>query len=77
VNLLRKTQLKQTQNQPLSNRLLEDSNSLIIDDEIVFGRNLQARKFGQIVDDDLSDYVRWRLWRARQIALAKYKEKWA
>jgi hypothetical protein len=76
VNLLRRTHLKQTQSQPLSNRLLEENDNLIIEDEIVFGRNLQARKFGQIVDDELSEYVRWRLWRARQMALAKYREKW-
>ena len=76
MNLLRKTQLRQTQSQQLSNLDLEQ-NSLVIDDEIVFGRNLQSRKFGEIVDDDLSDYVVWRLWRARQLALAKYKEKWA
>ena len=76
MNLLRKTQLRQTQSQQLSNLDLEQ-NSLVIDDEIVFGRNLQSRKFGEIVEDDLSDYVVWRLWRARQLALAKYKEKWA
>ena len=76
MNLLRKTRLRQTQSQQLSNLDLEQ-NSLVIDDEIVFGRNLQSRKFGEIVDDDLSDYVVWRLWRARQLALAKYKEKWA
>ena len=76
MNLLRKTQLRQTQSQQLSNLDLEQ-NSLVIDDEIVFGRNLQSRKFGEIVENDLSDYVVWRLWRARQLALAKYKEKWA
>ena len=76
MNLLRKTRLRQTQSQQLSNLDLEQ-NSIVIDDEIVFGRNLQSRKFGEIVDDDLSDYVVWRLWRARQLALAKYKEKWA
>ena len=77
MSLLRRTQLRQTPSQPLSNRRLEDNDSLVIEDEIVFGRNLQARKFGKIVDEELSDYVLWRLWRARQLALAKYKEKWA
>jgi hypothetical protein len=27
-------------------------------------------------DDDLSDYVKFRLWLARQLALRKYVEKW-
>jgi len=27
-------------------------------------------------DDDLSDYVKFRLWLARQLALRKYHEKW-
>jgi hypothetical protein len=74
VSLLRRTHLKQTPSQPLSNRRLEDNDSLVIEDEIVFGRNLQARKFGKIVDEELSDYVLWRLWRARQLALSKYNQ---
>jgi len=76
VNLQRKTQLRQKQSRQLSNLDLEQ-NSLVIDDEIVFGRNLQSRKFGKILDDDLSDYVKFRLWLARQRAMAAYKEKWA
>ena len=76
MNLQRKTQLRQKQSQQLSNLDLEQ-NSLVIDDEIVFGRNLQSRKFGKILDDDLSDYVKFRLWLARQRAMAAYKEKWA
>jgi hypothetical protein len=78
VNLLRKTHLKQTQSQPLSNRELEDSD-LIIDDEITFGRNLRSYKYGHLVHEDpeISDYVKFRLWLARQRALAMYKEKWA
>jgi hypothetical protein len=75
VSLQRKTQLRQKQSRQLSNLDLEQ-NSLVIDDEIVFGRNLQSRKFGKILDDDLSDYVKFRLWLARQRAMAAYKEKW-
>jgi hypothetical protein len=75
VSLQRKTHLKQTQ-KPLSKLDLEDSD-LIVDDEITFGRNLKARNFGKLVEDDLSDYVKFRLWLARQRAMAAYKEKWA
>ena len=62
---------------PLSD--LDDSDGLIIDDEVTFGRNLKARDFGKIVheDDKLSDRVKFRLWLARQIALAKYRETWS
>jgi hypothetical protein len=76
ANLLRKSQLKQTQkplHQPLSKLDLEDSD-LIVDDEITFGRNLKARDFGKVIEDDLSDYVKFRLWLARQLALAKYRK---
>ena len=76
MSLQRKTHLKQTQKPLLqqSNFDLEDSD-LIIDDEVTFGRNLRSRDFGKLVEDDeLSDYVKFRLWLARQIALAKYKE---
>jgi hypothetical protein len=78
VSLLRKTHLKQTQKPLLqrSNLGLDDSD-LIIDDEITFGRNLQARKFGKLVDDELSEYVKFRLWLARQRAMAAYRKKWA
>ncbi len=75
MTLLRKSQLKQTQ-KPLSKLDLEDSD-LIVDDEITVGRNLKARNFGKLVEDDLSDYVKFRLWLARQRAMAAYKEKWA
>ena len=75
----RRTHLKQTPSQPLFQQSkfdLEDSD-LIIDDEVTFGRNLRSRDFGKVVEDELSDYVKFRLWLARQLALAKYKEKWA
>ena len=72
----RKTHLKQTPSQPLFQQSkfdLEDSD-LIIDDEVTFGRNRRSQEFGKLVEDELSDYVKFRLWLARQIALAKYKE---
>ena len=73
MSLQRKSQLKQTQKPLLqrSNLGLEDSD-LIIDDEVTFGRNLKARDFGKIVDEELSDYVKFRLWLARQLALMKF-----
>jgi hypothetical protein len=79
VNLQRKTHLKQTQKPLLqrSNFGLDDSD-LILDDEVTFGRNRKAGEFGRLVqEDELSDRVKFRLWLARQLALAKYKEKWA
>ena len=76
----RKTHLKQTPSQPLFQQSkfdLEDSD-LIIDDEIKLGRNRRSQEFGKVVqDNELSDYVKFRLWLARQLAMAKYKEKWA
>jgi hypothetical protein len=76
----RKTHLKQTQSQSLLQRSkidLEESD-LIVDDEVTFGRNRQSAKFGELVDEDsdLSDYVKFRLWLARQLAMAKYRQKW-
>jgi hypothetical protein len=73
VTLQRKSQLKQTQ-KPLvqrSNFGLDDSD-LILDDEITFGRNLKARDFGKLVEEELSDYVKFRLWLARQLAMRAY-----
>jgi hypothetical protein len=73
----RRTHLKQTPSPLLLQQSkfdLEDSD-LIIDDEVTFGRNRRSQEFGKLVEDDkLSDYVRFRLWLARQMALAKYKE---
>jgi hypothetical protein len=79
VKLLRKTLQKQTQKPLLVSKHEADDTDFIVDDEVVFGRNLKARDFGKIVheDDTLSDHVKFRLWLARQLALAKYKEKWA
>jgi hypothetical protein len=79
VSLLRKTQkplLKhpKSPHQPQNN--LDDSDDLIIDDEVTFGRNRKAEDFGKVVHEDpeLSDYVKFRLWLARQLAMKKYKE---
>ena len=72
------SQLKQTQKPLLqrSNFGLDDSD-FIVDDEVTFGRNLKARDFGKVVDnDELSEYVKFRLWLARQRAMSKYKGKW-
>jgi len=79
VSLQRRTHLKQTQSLLFQQSKfdLEDSD-LIIDDEVTFGRNRRSQEFGKVVEDDeLSDYVKFRLWLARQRAMAKYKEKWA
>jgi predicted helicase len=76
VTVQRRTHLKQTQSLLFQQSKfdLEDSD-LIIDDEVTFGRNLKARDFGKVVEDDeLSDYVKFRLWLAREIAMKKYKE---
>jgi hypothetical protein len=75
VSLQRKTQQKLTL-RPLNN--LEDNDNLVIDDEVTFGRNRNAEKFGKIVHEDivLSDYVKFRLWLARQLAMKKYQKIW-
>jgi hypothetical protein len=78
VTLLRKTHQKQTPSQlhqPLSNRSLNDNDDLIIDDEITFGRNRRSEEFGKVVEDDEpSDYVKFRLWLARQLAMKKFDQ---
>jgi hypothetical protein len=75
----RKTHLKQTQSQPLLQQSKFDleHSDLILDDETTYGRNRRSQEFGQLVEDELSDYVKFRLWLARQRAMEKYKEKWA
>ena len=70
----RRTHLKQTPSQLLFQQSkfdLEDSD-LIIDDEVTFGRNRRSAEFGKVVEDDLSDYVKFRLWLARQLAMRAY-----
>jgi hypothetical protein len=74
----RRTHQKQTQSQlpqPLSNRSLDDNDDFIIDDEVTFGRNRKAGEYGKVVQDDgLSDYVKFRLWLARQLAMRAYEK---
>ena len=73
----RKTHLKQTQSQLLLQRSKFDleHSDLIIDDEVTYGRNRRSAEFGQLVEDnDLSDYVKFRLWLSRQMALVKYRK---
>jgi hypothetical protein len=79
VSLLRKTQkpllkLPKQQHQPQNK--LDDNDDLIIDDEVTFGRNRKAEQFGKVVDEDpeLSDYVKFRLWLARQLAMRAYEK---
>ena len=51
----------------------------IYDDDIYVGYSRRPLNFRFIpVDDDeeLSDYVKFRLWFARQMALKRYEEKW-
>ena len=78
MTVQRRTHLKQTQSLLFQQSKfdLEDSD-LIIDDEVTFGRNRRSTEFGKVVEDELSEYVKFRLWLARQLAMAKYKEKWA
>jgi len=73
-------QLNLNQPRPLLSKLLiNDNDEVIVDDDITFGRNRQADKFGKLVHDTdvLSDHVKFRLWLARQLALKKYQETWA
>ena len=76
MTVQRKTHLKQTQSQPLQQSKfdLEDSD-LIIDDEVTYGRNRRSQEFGKVVEDDeLSDYVKFRLWLARHRAMRAYEK---
>ena len=76
MTVQRKTHLKQTQSQPLQQSKfdLEDSD-LIIDDEVTYGRNRRSAEFGKLVEDDeLSDYVKFRLWLARHRAMRAYEK---
>jgi hypothetical protein len=40
-------------------------------------RRRDLQKVPEPKDDGLSENVRWRLFLARQLAMMKYKEKWA
>ena len=76
MTVQRRTHLKQTQSLLFQQSKfdLEDSD-LIIDDEVTFGRNRRSAEFGKVVEDDeLSDYVKFRLWLARQLAMRAYEK---
>jgi hypothetical protein len=49
---------------------------LELDDSIYVGYRRPELIKSQDADDDLPEYVKFRLWLARQLALAKYEEKW-
>ena len=57
-------------------RSLDDNDDFIVDDEVTFGRNRRAEQFGKVVHEDveLSDYVKFRLWLARQLAMRAYEK---
>jgi hypothetical protein len=74
-----KRQLRQSQQKPqlLSNFGIDDNDDIIVDDDVTFGRNRQAKKFGNIVHEDdepLSDYVMDRLAQARELAMEAYRK---
>ena len=74
-----KRQLKLNQQKPLllSNFGIDDNDDIIVDDDVTFGRNRQAEKFGKLVHDrdvELSDYVKIRLALARMKAMEAYKK---
>ena len=75
MTVQRRTHLKQTQSLLFQQSKfdLEDSD-LILEDEVTYGRNRRSQEFGKVIEDDLSDYVKFRLWLARQMALAKYRK---
>jgi hypothetical protein len=72
-------QLRQNQQKPqlLSNFGIDDNDDIIVDDDVTFGRNRQAEKFGKVVHDEdteLSPYVKIRLVLARMKAMEAYKK---
>ena len=73
MSLLRKTTRK---SQLRSNPKDLDDSDFEFNDEVTFGRNRRSAEFGKLIDDELelSDHVKFRLWLARQLALAKYRE---
>ena len=72
-----KRQLKPNQQKPLllSNFGEDDNDDIIVDDDVTFGRNRKAGEYGKLVhSDELSDYVKFRLWLARQLAMRAYEK---
>jgi len=52
-------------------------NNIVIDDSLTLGRNRRSYEFGQVVheqEEELSDYVKMRLFVARMKALQKYRD---
>jgi hypothetical protein len=59
-------------------RVYDEDFELEFDDDIYIGyKRPELVKIQKSDFDDLSDYVKFRLWLARQLALKKYNEKWA
>ena len=74
-----KRQQKPNQQKPLllSNFGVDDNDDIIVNDDVTFGRNRQAKKFGKIIheeDIDLSPYVKIRLALARAKAMEAYRK---
>ena len=75
MTVQRKTHLKQTQSLLFQQSKFDvEDSDLIIDDEVTYGRNRRSAEFGKVVEEELSDYVKFRLWLARQMAMAKYRK---
>jgi hypothetical protein len=73
----RRTHLNQTQSRPLrqQSKFDLDGSDLVIDDEVTFGRNRRSEEFGKVVqENELSNYVKFRLWLARQLAMRAYEK---
>lgn len=73
MSLLRRTQKRL---QLLSKHDLDDNDDIVVDDDVTFGRNRRSTEFGKLVHEDieLSDYVKFRLWLARQLAMRAYEK---
>ena len=76
-----KRQQKPNQQKPLllSNFGVDDNDNddIIVDDDVTFGRNRQAKKFGRVIhekEEPLSNYVKIRLTLARMKAMEAYRK---
>ena len=58
--------------------LIDDNDDVFVQDEDL-ATGYRKRDLNKIEHEDvvLSDHVRFRLWLARQLALEKYRQKWA
>ena len=73
MQILRKTHLRLPhRRQLLSKNTLDDD--FVVNDEVTLGRNRRFAALDKILDEDadLSEYVKLRLWLARQLALEKF-----